>query len=141
MNTTALLGRFEEDFLPAIGTLCGGCEKRLVASCGGEGNDAGHAEFSGFFEGPFEGVELHDGKKQGGFELRDEARELFDEGKVDLVAGHGFDAAQPDGGAITKFVKLTGLRAEDAAEMVRGLALHGGMLIVEVLDEETASHG
>ena len=103
----------------------GGSEKSLFAARGGERNDARHAEFGGLFEGPFEGIEFHDGKKQRGFELGTIARELFDKGKVDVVAGDGFDAAEPDGVAIAKFVKLTGLRAQDAAEMVSGFAFHG----------------
>ena len=58
-----LLGGFQENFLPALRTFGGGREQAFfAASCGSKRNNSRDAEFSGFLDGPFEGVELDDGE-------------------------------------------------------------------------------
>ncbi len=140
LHAARLLRAFEEDFLPAGGSFGSGGEQSFFAAGGGERDDAGDAEFGGFFEGPFESVKFYDREKQDCFAAWGIAGELFDEFEIDFVASDSVDAAEPERSAVREFVELARLRAEHAAEMVRGFALHGGALVLEVVDEEAAAH-
>jgi len=140
LDAAALLRRFEKDFLPAVGALDGCGEEPFFAAGGGEWNDAGDAEFCGFFESPLEGVKFYDREKESGLESGDVGGESFEEGEVDAVARNGFDFAEPDGGAVAEFVELTRLGAKDASEVMSEVALERGVLIFEVVDEEAAAH-
>jgi hypothetical protein len=68
-------------------------------------------------------------------------RERLDEGEVDGGFGDAGDAGEPEGGAVGEFVELAGSGAEDAGEMMGGVAAKGGGGGVEVVDEEAAAHG
>ncbi len=126
--------------MPAGGAFGGGGEERFFAARGGERDDASDAEFGGFFDGPFEGVEFDDGEEKSCFERGMVYGKLFDEFEVDFVAGDGVNAAEPDRRTIAEFVELARLRTEDAAEVVSGFALHRGALVLELIDKEAAAH-
>ena len=139
-EAAGLLRRFEEDFLPALGTLRGGGEEAFFAASGGEWDDLSGAEFGSFFEGPFEGVEFDDREKKSDVGSRLRCGELFEQGKFDAVARDGIDAGEPGGRTIAQFVELARLRAKDVTEMMRGVAFHDGCGSSEVIDEEAAAH-
>ncbi len=140
LNAAGLLRGFEKNFFPAFSAFCGGSKESFFAASRRQRDDAGDAELARFLDSPFEGVEFYYREKQGGLKFADVARELFEKCEVDAIACDDVDAAEPDGCAVAEFVELAGLRAEDAAEMVGGFALHDGVLVIELVDEEAAAH-
>jgi hypothetical protein len=67
--------------------------------------------------------------------------DLFEEGEIDAVAINQFDAAEPDAVAVAQFVDLAWLGAEDAAQMVRGVAFDDGGRAGEFFYKESSAHG
>ena len=127
--------------MPALRTICGGGEKAFFGAGGGKRNDSRDTEFSAFLDGPFEGVKLDDGEKKSDLNDGLGSGELFDQRKFYAVARDGIDAGEPGGFAIAQFVELTGLRAENVAEMMSGVALdHRGRAGIKFIDEESAAH-
>jgi hypothetical protein len=61
--------------------------------------------------------------------------------ELDAVAGYVFNAAKPNALAVAKFVELTGLSAQNAAEMMGSFAFHDGGFAGKLFNEETSSHG
>jgi hypothetical protein len=66
--------------------------------------------------------------------------QFIDDRKFYLVAAHVFDAREAYMLPVTELVELARLRAQDAAEVMRRLALHDGAATGELVDEEAPAH-
>ena len=99
------------------------------------------AKFGGFFDGPFERVEFHDGEQQRCVRTgRLVGRQFFEQRELDAIAADGFDAAEPDALAVAQFVELTRLGAEHAAEVMRRVAFHDGTVPFKLFDKKSPAH-
>lgn len=104
----------------------------LFGAPGEDRGDAGYAQFGGLFDGPFEVIELEDGKQQVDGE-RGLRFEFFVQGEPDfgvLIAACGANFG--DFGAMEEAVgdqieDLAGLGAEDTGQVVGLLANEGGV--------------
>jgi len=135
-----LLRGFGENFLPTLGALpCRG-EQAFFAARGGERHDGAHAEFGGFFDGPLEGVEFHDGEKQRQIDSRRMRGNFLEQREFNAFASDLFDPPQPHALAIAQFVKLALLCAQDAAEVVRSVAFNHRGVTCELFNEKASPH-
>ena len=125
VGAAGLLGGFEGDATPALGSLWRGEGEVFFGAAGEDGGDAGYAEFGGLFDGPLEVVELEDGEEEvegkGGVGF-----ELFVEGEVDLRFGDGRDFGSVEEAVGDDVVDLAGLGAQNAAEVGGLVAGEGG---------------
>ena len=140
VGAAGLLGSFEGDAAPALGSLWSGEGEVFFGAAGEDGGDAGYAEFGGFFDGPLEVVELEDGEEEvegkGGVGF-----ELFVEGEEDLIFRDGGDLGAVEEAAGYDVEDLAGFGAEDAGEvggLVAGEGSGGGGPTVG--DPATAGH-
>jgi hypothetical protein len=67
--------------------------------------------------------------------------QFLEERELDAIAANFFDPAQPDALAIAQFVKLTGLGAKHAAEVVRRVTFHNGAITGKLFYEKSPAHG
>src|SRR5258708_21203750 len=85
-HAAGLLRSLQQDFLPALGTLPCSREQGLLTARGRQWNDGGHAEFRGLFDGPFEHVELYNGKQKRYVQARMIGRQFLEERKLNTIA-------------------------------------------------------
>src|ERR1035438_9038217 len=90
-QSARLLGGLQQDFLPAIHSLVGGGEQSLFAAGCGQGYDSPDAQFGGFFDGPFEGVEFDDGEQEGDVNRGIVRGDWFQEGEIDALSTYRLD--------------------------------------------------
>ena len=135
-----LLGRFEENFLPALGTLGSGGEQRFFAAGSGERDNRADSHLGGFFERPFKCVELYDGKKKHGVQLRRIGRQFIDDCEFDALAAYVFDACKAHMLAVAEFVELARLRAQNTPEVMRRFAFDNGAATAKFFDKKTPPH-
>ncbi len=145
VGAAGLLGGFEGDAAPAVGSFGGGEGEVFFGAAGEDGSDAGDAQFGGFLDGPFEVVELEDGEEEVDGE-RGVGFELFVEEEVDLSVGDGGDLGAVEEAVGYDVVDLAGLGAQDAGEVGGLVAGEGGVSGVaggggEGVGYEAAAHG
>jgi hypothetical protein len=140
IHPAGLLRSFEQDFSPAFCALRRRSQQGLLAAGRAEWDDGTDAELGGLFEGPFEGVELHDGKKQNTCDGRPGRRDFFEKGKFDPVAANFFYASEPGTASVAKFVELPLLSSKDAAEMMGGVSFEHRSAVRKFVNEEATPH-
>ncbi len=116
VGAAGLFGGFEGDAAPAFDTLGSSQSQVLFRAAGEDRGHAGDAEFGGFFDGPFQMIELEDGEEQvqgkGCVGL-----ELFVEGEANLCIGDGYDFGSVEKAVGDDVVDLARFRAEDAGQV------------------------
>jgi hypothetical protein len=65
---------------------------------------------------------------------------LFQENKVDAIAGNGLNARNPRSRAVAQLVKLPRLGTKYVAQVVRGVAVHNRGGSSEFVNKESAAH-
>ncbi len=142
-RAAGLLGGFEGDATPTVGSLGGCLSQMLFGTAGEDGGDAVDPELGGFFDGPLEVIELEDGeqemKRKGGVSF-----ELFVKGEGDAVRGDGGDLSTVEKATGNEVEDLAWFRTENTGEMSGLIAGEGCGVVVAVpgvSDEAAAGHG
>ncbi len=139
-QTPGLLCRLKENLFPSRRALCGRSNQSLFAAFRRQWHDFVRSELGGFFDRPFEAVELDDGEEQRDSQQRQQNREAFDKGEFDRVAPNFLRACQPHGLSVAQFVELARLCTQDARKVMGRFAVQNGGGVFKPLDKESPAH-
>ena len=141
-DAARLLAGFARDTAPAFGAFGRGIEKPFLGACSRHRNDALNAELGGFFDDPFEAIELDDGCQQGDGNHRFGHGNRFNDAKYYALAARLGDFGEIGGLVIGDLVLLAGLHAEDTGQMAGLLTVELGESVAQGVDKEAAAcHG